>query len=79
MEDNNGISGEGRARYRSGFGYRFATCRRFAEAGAFVLLTDVDAGKGEQAAAELRSWGGLVQFRALDVNERLLNGMNDPG
>jgi NAD(P)-dependent dehydrogenase (short-subunit alcohol dehydrogenase family) len=57
----------------------FATCRRFAEAGAFVLLTDVDAGKGEQAAAELRSWGGLVQFRALDVNERLLNGMNDPG
>jgi NAD(P)-dependent dehydrogenase (short-subunit alcohol dehydrogenase family) len=50
-------------------GIGFVTCRRFAEAGAFVLLTDVDAGKGAQAGAELRSWGGLVQFRALDLTD----------
>src|SRR5689334_16976854 len=52
-------------------GIGLATCRGFAQAGAFVLLTDVDAEKGERAAGELRSEGGLVQFRALDVTERV--------
>jgi 2-hydroxycyclohexanecarboxyl-CoA dehydrogenase len=52
-------------------GIGLAACRGFAQAGAFVLLTDVDAEKGERAAGELRSEGGLVQFRALDVTERV--------
>jgi 2-hydroxycyclohexanecarboxyl-CoA dehydrogenase len=51
-------------------GIGFAACRGFAEAGGFVLLTDLDSERGEQAAAELRSGGGLVQFRALDVTDR---------
>jgi 2-hydroxycyclohexanecarboxyl-CoA dehydrogenase len=51
-------------------GIGLATCRAFAEAGALVLLTDVDAQKGQQAAAELRRGGGQVRFMALDITDR---------
>ncbi|MGE3709327.1 MAG: SDR family NAD(P)-dependent oxidoreductase [Hyphomicrobiaceae bacterium] len=50
-------------------GIGLATCRAFAEVGARVLLTDVNAERGEQAAAELQGGGGPVAFRVLDVTD----------
>ena len=51
-------------------GIGLATCRAFADAGAQVLLTDVNAERGEQEAAALRQAGGKVQFMPLDITDR---------
>ena len=54
-------------------GIGLATCRAFAEAGASVLMTDVNAERGGAAAAELRAeskGAGKIEFRALDVTSR---------
>lgn len=51
-------------------GIGLATCRGFAEAGAQVMMTDVNAERGEEAAAELRKAGGQVQFLPLDITDR---------
>ena len=51
----------------SGIGH--ATARGFAEAGATVVLTDVNVAAGEAAAAELQA-AGDVRFMALDVTDR---------
>ena len=48
-------------------GIGLATCRAFAEAGADVILTDVNAAAGEVAAREI---GANVRFHALDVTDR---------
>ncbi len=44
-----------------------ASALRLAQAGAALLLLDVDAVHGEQAAAEIRSQGGTAEFLACDV------------
>ena len=41
--------------------------RRFAEAGAVVVLTDVNAEQGRRAAEGLRAQGARAQFEVLDV------------
>ncbi len=51
-------------------GIGLATCAAFAKAGASVVMTDVNAERGGQAAAELRGEGGSVEFRALDITSR---------
>jgi 2-hydroxycyclohexanecarboxyl-CoA dehydrogenase len=51
----------------SGIGH--ATARGFAEAGATVVLTDVNVTAGEAAAADLQG-AGDVRFMALDVTDR---------
>ena len=43
--------------------------RRFAAAGAEVVLTDVDARQGERSAEALRAGGGRARFELLDVRE----------
>jgi len=52
-------------------GIGLATCRTFAQAGAQVLLTDVDAEAGEQATRELREAGAQVRFLRLDITDRV--------
>lgn len=44
-----------------------AICDRLAEAGASVLVTDIDGEAAAQAAAEIREAGGTAGSRALDV------------
>ena len=51
-------------------GIGLATCRGFAEAGAQVLMTDVNSERGEKAANELRTAGLQVQFLPLDITDR---------
>jgi 2-hydroxycyclohexanecarboxyl-CoA dehydrogenase len=51
-------------------GIGLAACRAFAEAGASVVMTDVQGDRGGQAAAELRAAGRRVEFRLLDVTSR---------
>ncbi len=51
-------------------GIGLATCRAFAKAGASVVVTDVAAERGGQAAAELKAEGGQVEFRLLDITSR---------
>lgn len=48
-------------------GIGLATARRFAEAGARVILTDIQAEKGESEAAQLRSAGTDARFLHCDV------------
>lgn len=50
-------------------GIGFATCAAFAKEGASVLMTDVNAERGEQAAAELRAAGGQVKFLRVDITD----------
>jgi 2-hydroxycyclohexanecarboxyl-CoA dehydrogenase len=52
----------------SGIGY--ATCKAFAEAGASVILTDVNVAAGDKAAAGLSAAGHKVTFIRLDVTDR---------
>ncbi len=49
-------------------GIGLATAKAFAEVGAQVVLTDVNAAAGEKAAAELKSVGD-VRFMPLDVTD----------
>jgi 2-hydroxycyclohexanecarboxyl-CoA dehydrogenase len=51
-------------------GIGLATARSFAEAGAHVVLTDINKEKGEAAAAEIRDKGQLADFIRLDVTDR---------
>jgi 2-hydroxycyclohexanecarboxyl-CoA dehydrogenase len=48
-------------------GIGLATCRAFAQAGARVVLTDLDVERGAKAAAELKGLGGGVEFRKMDI------------
>ena len=51
-------------------GIGFACAQRFAAEGAKVMLADVDAHRGEQAAASLRDSGADARFVACDVGEK---------
>lgn len=46
-----------------------ATAQAFAEAGAHVLLVDIDAARGAQAAAELRDAGHQADFLAVNLTD----------
>lgn len=65
------VDGQGRARLAvvtgGAGGIGAATCRRLAEAGAAVLVTDVQTAAGEKLAAELRAAGHAAWFHNLDV------------
>jgi 2-hydroxycyclohexanecarboxyl-CoA dehydrogenase len=50
-------------------GIGLATAKTFAEAGAHVVLTDINAESGEAAAAEIRDRGHKVDFVRLDVTD----------
>lgn len=50
-------------------GIGLATVQRFAEAGARVILTDINAAIGEEGAANLRASGADAHFIALDITE----------
>ena len=50
-------------------GLGLETGRRFAQAGAGVVLADVDAGAGEEAAEALRQEGLRAEFTTLDVRD----------
>ena len=53
-----------------GLGIGRAVVRRFAAEGASVLVADVDADAGEQAAAEVVAAGGQARFLRTDVCDR---------
>ena len=44
-----------------------ATAQKFAEEGARVVVADVDATRGEEAAAAIRSQGGRADFMPIDM------------
>ena len=48
-------------------GIGLATAARFAEAGAVVILTDINASAGEKAAADLRAAGSKARFFEMNV------------
>jgi len=50
-------------------GIGLATAKTFAEAGARVVLADINAEKGEAAAAEIREAGSAADFVQLDVTD----------
>jgi NAD(P)-dependent dehydrogenase (short-subunit alcohol dehydrogenase family) len=45
-----------------------AICERFAEEGAWVLVTDIDEAAGEETAAGIRAAGGQAVFERVDVS-----------
>ena len=47
-----------------------ATAQAFAVAGARVVLADIDAARGEEAAAALRADGHAAEYRAIDLTDR---------
>ncbi len=51
-------------------GIGLACAQRFAAEGAKVVLSDIDAGRGEDAAAALRTAGGQAHFIACDVGDK---------
>jgi 2-hydroxycyclohexanecarboxyl-CoA dehydrogenase len=51
-------------------GIGLATCRAFAELGASVVMTDINADAGSKAAADLKGLKGAVQFMPLDITSR---------
>ncbi|GAA3991810.1 SDR family oxidoreductase [Thermobifida alba] len=59
-----------------------ATARRLAAEGAAVVLTDIDTGRGERVAAELRAHGHRALFTHCDVSDedswtRAVDAAND--
>lgn len=46
-----------------------ATAQKFAEEGARVVVADVDAARGEEAAAAIRSQGGRADFMPIDMTD----------
>ena len=50
-------------------GIGLSTVQLFAELGADVLVADIHAARGEEAAAAVRAKGGRAQFVALDVTD----------
>ncbi len=51
-------------------GIGLACARRFADEGAKVILSDIDAERGRAAAEEIAAAGGTARFVACDVGER---------
>lgn len=51
-------------------GIGLATCKAFAEAGASVIMTDLNESAGTAAAAEIAAAGGVIRFMKLDVTNR---------
>jgi len=51
-------------------GIGFAAAQRFAAEGAAVMLADLAASEGEEAAARLRQQGARAEFDACDVGDR---------
>jgi 2-hydroxycyclohexanecarboxyl-CoA dehydrogenase len=51
-------------------GIGLATCKAFAEAGASVIMTDLNESAGTAAAAEIAAAGGAIRFMKLDVTSR---------
>ena len=51
-------------------GIGLATCRAFAELGASVVMTDINADAGAKAAAEFKGLAGSVRFKRLDITDR---------
>ncbi|HMM86656.1 SDR family NAD(P)-dependent oxidoreductase [Azohydromonas sp.] len=47
-----------------------ATAQAFAAAGARVVVADIDAARGEETAAALRSAGHAAEYRAVDLTDR---------
>ena len=47
-----------------------AISRRFAEEGAWVLVTDIDEEAGQRTVAEIREAGGQAQFGRVDIGSR---------
>src|SRR4051812_33936565 len=47
-----------------------AISRRFAEEGAWVLVTDVDESSGHRTVAEIHDAGGKAQFARVDIGSR---------
>jgi len=47
-----------------------AISQRFAEEGAWVLVTDIDPEAGERTVAEIRATGGRADFRRVDIGSR---------
>ncbi|WP_328910642.1 SDR family oxidoreductase [Streptomyces sp. NBC_00234] len=54
----------------AGQGIGAATARRLASEGAAVLVTDLDAARAENAAAEIRKAGGTAESLPCDVGDR---------
>lgn len=50
-------------------GIGLAICRRFAEAGAHVILTDISQERGEAAVNDIRDAGGNAIFLHLDITD----------
>lgn len=46
-----------------------ATAQMFADEGARVIVADVDAARGEEAAAAIRAQGGRADFMAVDMTD----------
>ena len=55
-----------------GAGLGEATAKRFAEEGAVVVVTDINAETAERVAAEIRSAGGRAESRQQDVTDEAL-------
>src|SRR5688572_20240402 len=47
-----------------------AISRRFAEEGAWVLVTDIDADSGRATVESIRSTGGQAEFARVDIGSR---------
>jgi 2-hydroxycyclohexanecarboxyl-CoA dehydrogenase len=50
-------------------GIGLATCNRFAESGASVIVADLNAERGAAAAAAIKSSGGNARFLQMDVTD----------
>src|SRR4029453_3286227 len=53
----------------AGQGLGFGMARRFGDAGAYVVVAEVNAGTGDAAASMLRGEGFSAQFERLDVRD----------
>ncbi len=56
----------------AGSGIGAATARRFAEEGALVVVTDINAGAAANVAAQITASGGRAEARAQDVTDEAL-------
>ncbi len=55
-----------------GAGIGEATCRRFAEEGAMVIVTDINGAAAERVAGEIAAAGGRAEARVQDVTDEAL-------
>jgi NAD(P)-dependent dehydrogenase (short-subunit alcohol dehydrogenase family) len=61
------LSGKGAVVTGGGMGIGLAICRRLAEAGAGVVIADINEAEARKACAELASAGGNIHFIRCDV------------